>query len=133
MFGWAQINQVALVISGPFLVISDVPLGEFKVGFVLNIPVVAVPLSFLFEYRPFAFKIMMVACGHIPILSTRVMCVRLKEHPRKTADPSLFCRQRTASRRKRLAVSAFLRRRRWWSASAASRPPRAHLAHQPTP
>ena len=37
-FGWAQINQVALVISGPFLVISDVPLGEFKMGFVLNIP-----------------------------------------------------------------------------------------------
>ena len=38
MFGWAQINQVALVISGPFLVISDVPLGEFKMGFLLNIP-----------------------------------------------------------------------------------------------
>ena len=133
-FGWAQINQVALVISGPFLVISDVPLGEFKMGFVMDIPhTVAVPLSFLFEYRPFAFKIMMVACGHIPILSTRVMCVRLKEHPRKTADPSLFCRQRTASRRKRLAVSAFLRRRRWWSAGAASHPSRAHLAHQPTP
>ena len=37
-FGWAQINQVALVIPGPFLVISDVPLGEFKMGFVLNIP-----------------------------------------------------------------------------------------------
>ncbi len=37
-FGWAQINQVALVISGPFLVISDVPLGEFKMGFLLNIP-----------------------------------------------------------------------------------------------
>ena len=36
MFGWAQINQVCLVISGPFLVISDVPLGEFKMGFVLN-------------------------------------------------------------------------------------------------
>ena len=32
-FGWAQINQVALVISGPFLVISDAPLGEFKMGF----------------------------------------------------------------------------------------------------
>ena len=104
-------------------------------GFVLNIPhTLAVPLSFLFEYRPFAFKIMMVACGHIPILSTRVMCVRLKEHPRKTADPSLFCRQRTASRRKRLAVSAFLRRRRRrWSAGATSRPSRAHLAHQATP
>ena len=135
-FGWAQINQVALVISGPFLVISDAPLGEFKMGFLLNTPhTLAVPSSCSnrLEYRPFAFKIMMVACGHIPILSTRVMCVRLKEHPRKTADPSLFCRQRTASRRKRLAVSAFLRRRRWWSAGAASRPSRAHLAHQPTP
>ena len=125
-FGWAQINQVALVISGPFLVISDVPLGEFKMGFVLNIPhTLAVPLSFLFEYRPFAFKIMMVACGHIPILSTRVMCVRLKEHPRKTADPSLFCRQRTASRRKRLAVSAFLRRRRCGGLLAPLLAPRA--------
>jgi len=46
-FGWAQINQVALVISGPFLVISDVPLGEFKMGFVMDIPhTLAVPLSF---------------------------------------------------------------------------------------
>ncbi len=43
-FGWAQINQVALVISGPFLVISDVPLGEFKMVFVLlNIPHTLVP------------------------------------------------------------------------------------------
>ena len=50
MFGWAQINQVCLVISGPFLVISDVPLGEFKMGFVMGIPhTLAVPLSFLFE------------------------------------------------------------------------------------
>ena len=79
---------------------------------------------------------MMVACGHIPILSTRVMCVRLKEHPWKTADPSLFCRQRTASKRKRLAVSTFVRwrrRRRRRSAGATSRPSRAHLAHQATP
>ena len=69
-FGWAQINQVALVISGPFLVISDAPLGEFKMGFLLNTPhTLAVPSSCSnrLEYRPFAFKIMMVACGHIPI------------------------------------------------------------------
>ena len=68
---------------------------------------------------------MMVACGHIPILSTRVVCVRLKEHPWKTADPSLFCRQRTASRRKRLAVSSFRRRRRLrrWRPSPISRSP----------
>ena len=59
-------------------------------------------------------------------------CARLKEHPREPPDPSLFRRQRTTSRRKRLAVSAFLRRRRR-SAGAASRPSRAHLAHQPTP
>ena len=55
-------------------------------------------------------------------------CVRLKEHPRKPADPSLFCRQRTVSKRKRLAVSTFLRSRRWrWrpSAGATSRPSRA--------
>ena len=59
-------------------------------------------------------------------------CARLEEHPREPPDPSLFRRQRTTSRRKRLAVSAFLRRRRR-SAGAASRPSRAHLAHQATP
>ena len=59
-------------------------------------------------------------------------CARLEEHPRKPPDPSLFRRQRTTSRRKRLAVSAFLRRRRR-SAGATSRPSRAHLAHQATP
>ena len=58
MFGWAQINQVCLVISGPFLVISDAPLGEFKMGFLLNTPhTLAVPSSCSnrLEYRPFAF------------------------------------------------------------------------------
>ena len=62
-------------------------------------------------------------------------CVRLKEHPRKPADPSLFCRQRTVSKRKRLAVSTFLRSRRWrWlpSAGATSRPSRAHRSCAPT-
>ena len=76
-FGWAQINQVALVISGPFLVISDAPLGEFKMGFLLNTPhTLAVPSSCSnrLEYRPFAFKIMMVACG-LYRFRLRVPCV----------------------------------------------------------
>ena len=43
--------------------------------------------------------------------ATRVISVLGLKGTSKIADPTLFCRQRTASRRERLAVSAFRRRR----------------------